>query len=95
MLSKARTEAQSEQAQARAQVAQEREQAAQAVVEEAASLAVDLATRLLAHSPCPPGDADFTEALLTQWADTSETARQRMAGSAQPARVTRLRQRAR
>jgi F-type H+-transporting ATPase subunit b len=88
LLSQAQTEAQSEQNQARARMAQEREQAEELMVEEAASLAVDLAGKLLAGSPRPPADADFAEALLSQWAAAPEATRQRMAGSAQPVCVT-------
>jgi F-type H+-transporting ATPase subunit b len=88
LLAQARTTALGVQAEARQHIDQERQQAGQALLEEASSLAVDLATRLLDHSPAPSSDADFVDALLEHLDATPTDERQRWLGSATPPEVT-------
>jgi F-type H+-transporting ATPase subunit b len=88
LLASAKAAMQAEQAEARKRMAQERQQAGQALVTEASSMAVDLATRLVASSPTPLGDADFIDALLDHLNATPPQDRQRWLGCTQPAPVT-------
>jgi F-type H+-transporting ATPase subunit b len=88
LLAQARTAARSAQAEARQQLEKERQQAGQALIDEASSLAIDLATRLLAQSPTPPGDAEFIDALLDHLAATPATERQSWLGDATPPDIT-------
>jgi F-type H+-transporting ATPase subunit b len=88
LLAQARTDALKTQTEVRQQIDEERQQAGQALLEEASSLAVDLATRLLDHSPTPSGDADFVAALLEHLEATPAEERHSWLGSATPPCIT-------
>jgi F-type H+-transporting ATPase subunit b len=84
LLAQARTAALATQAEARQQIDMERQQAGQSLLEEASSLALDLATRLLDHSPAPADDAGFVDELLDHLEATPAEERQRWLGEATP-----------
>lgn len=73
LLASARTQAKAQLDAARAQLASERQQAGSALFDEASGLAVDLAGRLLTHTPVD--DSAFIDNLLTQVAATPEAQR--------------------
>ena len=78
----------SQQSEARQQLDTERLQASQALLTEAGSLAVDLATRLIHSSPTPLTDNHFVDALLEHANATPVEERQHWLGATQPAPVT-------
>ena len=73
LLASARLEAKAQLDAARAQLASEREQAGSALFDEASGLAVELAGRLLTHTPVD--DGAFIDSLLAQVAATPEAQR--------------------
>jgi len=73
LLASARLEAKAQLDAARAQLASERQQAASRLFDEASGLAVDLAGRLLTHTPAD--DSAFIDSLLAQVAATPEAQR--------------------
>lgn len=75
LLASARLEAKAQLDAARVQLASERQQAGSALFDEASGLAVDLASRLLTHTPAD--DSAFIDSLLTQVASTPEAERAR------------------
>ena len=79
---------QAQRAEARQQLDKERQQASQALLTEAGSLAVDLATRLIHSSPTPLTDDDFVDALLAHLDSTPAAERQQWLGATHPAPVT-------
>jgi F-type H+-transporting ATPase subunit b len=87
LLASAKAAIQGEQAEARQQLGKERELASQALMNEASSLAVDLATRLIGSSPAPLGDREFIDALLEHLKATPAQDRERWLGSTQPTPV--------
>jgi F-type H+-transporting ATPase subunit b len=88
LLASAKVAALTDQIEARQQLAKERQLASQALLSEASTLAVDLATRLIGSSPIPLDDADFVRALLEKLETTPAQERQRWLGTTQPAPVT-------
>ncbi|AOW14967.1 hypothetical protein LPB72_12915 [Hydrogenophaga crassostreae] len=87
LLASARAAIQAEQAEARQQLGNERQLASRALMTEASSMAVDLATRLIGSSPTPVGDSEFVDALLEHLKATPAQDRERWLGSTQPAPV--------
>ena len=75
LLASARLEAKAQLDAARAQLASERQQAGSALFDEASGLAVDLASRLLTHTPAD--DSAFIDSLLAQVASTPQAERAR------------------
>lgn len=75
LLASARLEAKAQLDAARVQLASERQQAGSALFDEASGLAVDLASRLLTHTPAD--DSAFIDSLLAQVASTPEAERAR------------------
>lgn len=87
LLASAKAVIQAAQAEARQQLANERQQASHALMTEASTMAVDLATRLIGSSPTPLGDSDFVDALLEHLKATPAPDRERWLGSTLPAPV--------
>lgn len=85
LLAQARAATDNMQTEAQQHIEQERFRAGQALVDEASTLAVDLAGHLLKNSPALPGDPDFVEALLDHLATTPPAERQPwLGGAAEP-----------
>lgn len=87
LLDSAKTAAQATQAEAQKQLEKERQLASQALLTEAASLAVELAKRLINSSPAPADDAAFVDALLDRLNATPAEDLQRWLGATQPTPV--------
>ena len=75
LIASARADAKAQRDAARVQLVSERQQAGSALFEEASGLAVDLASRLLTHTPAD--DSAFIDSLLAQVAATPEAERTR------------------
>lgn len=88
LLTQARAGANNMQTEAQRHIEKERLLAGQALFDEASTLAVDLAGRLLKNSPTPQGDPDFVDALLDHLDSIPAAERQHWLGDATEPEIT-------